>query len=384
MRKRLAIISTHPIQYNAPLFRLLAERKVVDVHVFYTWSQAQSAVYDPGFGAVREWDIPLLAGYPYSFVRNTAKQPGSHHFQGMVNPTLPEEVFSWKPDAILVYGWSFSSHLKLMRFAKRKGIPVWFRGDSNLLDEPTGVSWRKFARRMFLRWVFSFVSKAFYVGQANHRYFTIHGLSPERLVWAPHTIDNERFFVDTEQQEQAALAWRTELGISVEKPTFVFAGKLEAKKNVVHLVRAFLDRPQYQLVMVGNGKQEEEVRALAAGSKHIFFLPFQNQSQMPLVYRLGEVFVLPSVGPGETWGLALNEAMACARPVIAGQQCGGAADLVPDNRCGRITTGSVADIQRVVDEMAVADWKQMGANAKHHIQSFSIEVVAQAYEQGFA
>ncbi len=45
----------------------------------------------------------------------------------------------------------------------------------------------------------------------------------------------------------------------------------------------------------------------------MIFLDFQNQQKMPLVYRLCDIFVLPSMGPGETWGLAVNEAMACKR-----------------------------------------------------------------------
>ena len=47
---------------------------------------------------------------------------------------------------------------------------------------------------------------------------------------------------------------------------------------------------------------------------------------MPIVYRLGDLFCLPSQGPGETWGLAINEAMACKRQVIASNKCGAAID----------------------------------------------------------
>jgi len=49
---------------------------------------------------------------------------------------------------------------------------------------------------------------------------------------------------------------------------------------------------------------------------------------MPIVYRLADVFVLPSVGPGEAWGLAINEALASGIPVIASEKCGGSVDLI--------------------------------------------------------
>ena len=70
MKRRIAIITTHPIQYNAPLFQLLAERNIVSIKVFYTWEQSKDGEYDPDFGQHRNWDIPLLAGYDFEFVKN--------------------------------------------------------------------------------------------------------------------------------------------------------------------------------------------------------------------------------------------------------------------------------------------------------------------------
>ena len=83
---KLAIVSTHPIQYNAPFFRRLAQEPEIDLHVFYTWEQAASGPkFDPGFVRAVEWDIPLLEGYEYNFVKNTASEPCSHHYKGIIN-----------------------------------------------------------------------------------------------------------------------------------------------------------------------------------------------------------------------------------------------------------------------------------------------------------
>ena len=59
--KRLAIITTHPIQYNAPLFNILAESKIVDLKVFYTWgSGGMNNKFDTEFGKKIDWDIPYV------------------------------------------------------------------------------------------------------------------------------------------------------------------------------------------------------------------------------------------------------------------------------------------------------------------------------------
>ena len=63
-RKKIAIISSHPIQYNAPFFALLAKEDAIDLKVFYTWGEScLDKKYDPDFGKVIKWDIPLLDGY---------------------------------------------------------------------------------------------------------------------------------------------------------------------------------------------------------------------------------------------------------------------------------------------------------------------------------
>ena len=169
---RLAIISTHPIQYYAPLFQALAAREGLEVHVFYGWQGPSAGAFDPGFGADVTWDVPLLDGYPYTFLENTSADPGTHHFRGITTPELIPAVEAWNPDALLVFGWNYWSHLTALRYFKGR-VPVYFRGDSTLLDEQGGL--RTWARRLFLRWVYRHVDAALYVGQHNRAYFKAHG-----------------------------------------------------------------------------------------------------------------------------------------------------------------------------------------------------------------
>jgi glycosyltransferase involved in cell wall biosynthesis len=326
--KKLAIISSHPIQYNAPLFALLAKEDNIDLKVFYTWGvDSIEEKYDPDFQQNIQWDIPLLEGYQYQFLENTSKDPGSHHFKGIINPELNQEIEKWGADIVWVWGWAFDSHLKALRYFKGKK-EVWFRGDSTLLDEPKGFSVKKILRRVFLTWVYRHVDKAFYVGTHNKAYFVKHGLKETQLVYAPHAIDNDRFADLTGEYSNQAKDWRKELGISENQKVILFAGKLETKKNPFFLITLAKELPtnEYKIVFVGSGPLEENLKNQA--TENCIFLGFQNQKMMPIVYRLADVFVLPSLGPGETWGLAINEALACGIPVIASNKCGGAVDLI--------------------------------------------------------
>jgi glycosyltransferase involved in cell wall biosynthesis len=374
--KKLAIVSTHPIQYNAPWFQLLSERRHIELKVFYTWSQAAKTVKDKNFGLSITWDVPLLEGYAYEFVENVSKQPGSHRFLGIDCPDLIPKLKAFTPDAILFFGWNFKSHFKAMRYFHGK-VPVWFRGDSTLLDETPGLKTK--LRRVVLKNVYRYVDKAFYVGEANKAYFLKHGLSAAQLVYAPHAANNTHFYEDIHKEyERQASAWKHELGIPAAQLTIVFAGKFENKKQPGLLIAAVIKankkrKAPIALLMIGNGPLEEQLKAQAEGQNHILFLPFQNQSKMPLVYRMSSIFCLPSQGPGETWGLAVNEAMASSRPVIVTDKVGGAQDMVIAGYNGFCFPHSnLKDLVEILENLSLTNLRTMGFNARAHVEGFTI------------
>jgi glycosyltransferase involved in cell wall biosynthesis len=375
---RLAILNTHPIQYYSPLYRQLASREDLEVHVFYGWRGAMDNSYDPGFQQNVSWDIPLLEGYPYTFVENTADDPGTHHFRGIQNPDMIPTISSWAPDALLVFGWSFQSlFFELRHFRGR--VPVLFRGDSTLLDESPGP--RKWARRLWLRWVYRHVDAALYVGQNNKEYFRAHGLTEDQLYWVPHAIENQRFYDPEGTYAAEARAWRDELGISPEANVALFAGKLERKKAPDVLLDAFrrAELPDAHLIFVGSGPLEEKLRKAGGDHPRTHFLGFQNQSRMPVAYRLGDVFILPSRGPGETWGLAVNEAMACGRAVVVSDRVGCASNLVDESNGAVVPAESPTQLRDTLAALFgdAERLRRMKRASRERISGWSMEVAAE-------
>jgi len=389
--KKLAIISSHPIQYNAPLFRQLAGSGDLHPRVFYTWEQSgKGAKFDPGFGKNIEWDIPLLEGYEFEFVANTAEDPGTHHFKGMINPDLNKRIEAWDPDILLVYGWSWQSHLNAMRHFHGR-IPVLFRGDSTLLNEKPGL--RKILRRLFLTWVYRHVDYALYVGTNNKEYFQKHGLKSRQLIHAPHAVDNRRFSAaDAERQAEAA-GWKRSLGITPGERVVLYAGKLEPYKDpafVVRLAEKWKELP-VRVILVGNGQLEKELKQQAKDIPGIIFLDFQNQSRMPVVYRLADLFILSSHsqtrGSGmsatsETWGLGANEAMACGCGLMLCTGVGGAVDLVQEGVNGILfSPGDDEKCTKFVKDMLDSPGKleQVKAASRSRVEEdFSFEKVVRS------
>ena len=375
-RLRLAFVVSHPIQYCVPLYRRIAPRPDVTTRVFYTWHDGSGKAWDHGFKRRIAWDIPLTAGYDHELVPNRSSDPGTHHFRGLVNPGLVESVVRWRPDAVHVTGYAYASHLRAMRALSRGNIPVLFRGDSHMLD-PDGP-WKAIAKKLVLSRVFRYPTAFVYVGTNNREYYRAFGVPESKLFPCPHSIECERFAGPDEILERNAAELRASLGLTGDKVVLLFAGKFERKKRPVELMKAVADAriDNVVLLMAGDGELRDAVNRMAQQLPRTFkLLPFQNQSRMPIIYRVGDIFVLPSARD-ETWGLAVNEAMACGRPVLVSDRVGCATDMVLPGVTGDVfRTEDWGDFRAKLSALVArrADLKKMGDAARKTASRFDIE-----------
>ncbi|MGI9172417.1 MAG: glycosyltransferase family 4 protein [Chthoniobacterales bacterium] len=252
---------------------------------------------------------------------------------------------------------------------------------------------RRNAKGEIRKWGISQVYRRFaaflYVGQANRVYFRMHGVSDEKLFLAPHAVDNDRFVSAEPRAREDASKWRVELGISEDRLVILFAGKLEEKKRPLDLLEAFrrLNRNDVSLLFVGNGAQQAQLRERAAAVPSVFFAPFQNQSAMPRTYATGDLFVLPSQGPEESWGLAVNEALCLSLPVVVSSHVGCAADLVHEGRNGWIfPAGDIGALTKTLRE-ALADRDQLlrfGEEGRRIVSDYNYGAATRGLEEALA
>ena len=109
--KKLAILATHPIQYQVPWFQALSRRPDVNVKVFYSMlpdRQQQGA----GFGVSFDWDIPMFEGYAFEALENQARSPGLARFFGTNTPGIYAHLARSRPDAVIITGWQSWSLLQ--------------------------------------------------------------------------------------------------------------------------------------------------------------------------------------------------------------------------------------------------------------------------------
>jgi glycosyltransferase involved in cell wall biosynthesis len=368
---RLAVIATHPIQYYAPWFAHLTLHLRAQIEVFYLWDFGVAARHDPGFGRTVQWDIDLLSGYAHRFVPNEAGEPGTHHFFGLRNRSLAHEVAAWKPDAVLFFGYRYWSHLRVLASRRLARVPFLFRGDSHLLAERRGP---RPVKRIVLRHLFRRFAAFLPVGSANAAYFLRHGVTEQQLFHAPHAIDRARF--SAPGVAAAARRWRRDLRIPETDRVILFAGKFERKKRPDHLVRAFIAArlPRATLLLVGDGPLGPDLRRMILGHPSIRLVSFQNQSLMPRVHATADLLVLPSQGPGESWGLIVHEACCAGRAVIVSDHVGSHADLVRPGENGLVfPAGDAGALCRALTDALADDvrLRAWGAASRRIVEPYS-------------
>jgi glycosyltransferase involved in cell wall biosynthesis len=402
---RLGILTSHPIQYQAPWFRRLA--KEVELEVFFA-HRPDAAQQGEGFGKSFSWDVDLLSGYKHHFLKNVSPRPSPSRFFGCDTPEITKIIEGLQDngqrttgqqvsgqssvvngqrtrcfDAFIVCGWHLKSYWQAVRACRRVEIPVLVRGDSQLMTPRSRLkTWiKEITYRLMLRQFDGFLV----VGQRNREYMSHYGVPAEKMFFAPHFVDNDFFKQKAETLKSQKAEIRSKWGIPEEAFCVLFCGKFIAKKRPLDLVEAARiliaenakdgsKRPVH-LLFVGSGELGAELRR----SCHVVFdaenaslsasdgervevrrapqpstinnqLPpasftgFLNQSELPAAYVAANVLVLPSDG-GETWGLVVNEAMACGLPAIVSDAVGCAPDLV--DKTGFVY--SVGDVAALVE-----------------------------------
>lgn len=345
---RLAIVASHPIQYQAPLFRKLAT--MVDLDVLYAFTPRPEDQAQAGFSVAFDWDIDLLSGYRSQFLENVATQPEISYF-GCDTPEVEKRLRDGQYDAVLVLGWYLKAFVQAIWACRRARIPVMVRGDNHLL-EPRSLA-REWAKALLYPPALRLLDAALYVGQRSKAYFVHYRVPAEKLFFAPHGVDDEAFAKAGDPEVRMRL--RNELGIPQDARAAVFVGKLITRKRVRDLIEAaalLRDRgAPVHLIIAGSGLLEDELRT-AAGELGIaaHFVGFQNQSAMPSIYAASDVMVLPS--DNESWGLVGNEALASGRPVVISDVVGCAPDLAGDGKVGRIyKTGDVVALAKSIEDV---------------------------------
>lgn len=186
---RIAIVASHPTQYQAPLFRALAARPEIDLTVLFCSDFGSRPYYDKGFGVEIRWDLPLLEGYRSKLLPNLSLRPDPCSFWGLVNPTVVKRLREGQFDVIWLHGWGKFTDLLAMATGFATGIPVLLRAETNLLlplSRPKAI-----LKRFILKRLFSSITAFLAIGHHNAEFYSDYGVPKDKIVLVPYSVDNE-------------------------------------------------------------------------------------------------------------------------------------------------------------------------------------------------
>ena len=393
---RLAYLVSHPIQYQAPLLRRIAQEPGIDLTVFFGSDFSVRDYKDEGFGVEVKWDVPLLDGYKYEFLpalrdnkTYSVLNPISHGIFSRLRGSQGMPRF----DVLWVHGYATLNALHGMLAARALGMPVLLRAESWLRDR-TRSGPRLAVKEAFFAGLRQLVDGVLPIGTLNQAYWQRYLGNDVPMSLMPYAVDNTYFQQRSTAAQATRAALQAELSLDPDRPVILFASKLQERKNTAQLVQAYANlssssgvEPHPYLVIVGDGEERANLQAQAAatGFSSIRFCGFRNQSELPRFFDLASVFVLPS--RHEPWGLIVNEVMNAARPCIVSDDVGSAIDLITDGVEGFIyPTGNVAALtdalRRVLATPETA--ARMGQNALARINQWGFEQDVQGLRQALA
>jgi glycosyltransferase involved in cell wall biosynthesis len=383
---QLAVISTHPVQYHAPVYREI-QRLGLPVTAIYGSDFSVAGYHDHEFDVAFSWSTDLLSGYSPVFLSRVA-QGGAATAESTSARGLSAAISQISPDAVLLTGY-WPAYLRRAAFqllVQRQRI--LFRAET--ADHARERAWLKGSvRDLLLRQFYEKCCALIYIGKRSREHFERLGASGREMFFSPYCVDASVFEADEQSRERLRALTRAELTLRPDQIVLVFAGKLIHRKAPDLLLDAIQDLPaelrrRLAIVFLGDG----EMRATLVGRSDMVtlrFIGFQNQHQLSRYYHAGDALVLPSRS-SETWGLVVNEALLHGLPCLVSAGVGCASDLVVSGETGEVfDTNSVASLRDGLGRLLT--WLRndagMRERCRQRVEQYSVSAAARGIIAAF-
>ena len=369
---RVLLVSSHPVQYAAPLHRLYAKDPRIDLTVAYCSLQGAEAGRDPDFDVDFSWDVPLLDGYRWLHAPNRSPVPRSRGFLSLINPGLWSLIRTGEFDVVVCYGYRSVSAWIAAVAAKRSGSALVFTTDAHSWDVREGSQWKSAIKRLVVPRIFSFGDAVLAPSSATATHLHQMGIDERRIFLTPYVVDNQ-FFAGPENGSRFRL--RSSWGVPDGAPVALYVAKLVSWKRPQDLLKAASRVEGLHVVIAGSGVLRPELEAFAAQKgllDRVHFLGFVNQTLLPGIYEAADFLVLPS--EYEPFGVVVNEAFASGRTAVVSEACGSVGDLVKDGDTGYVMP--VGDLETLIIRLKSLAWDyelraRLSGNARSRIESWS-------------
>lgn len=384
----LAVLSTHPIQYHAPVYRYLQTQLGIPVTAIYGSDFSVAGYHDREFGVTFAWDSDLLSGYSSIFLSRVA-EGGAASYSTVAAQGAYAALTKLNPQTILLTGYQSRFHRQALWAARRTGRPLLLRAETT--DHAQNRSaLKQLVRDGTLRAIYTQFDRFLYIGQRSREHYLRLGCAEERLVFSPYCVDTTPFSTSNADREALRSATREQFGIPPDCSVLLFSGKLVHRKGPDLLLRAYQALPDHvrdhaALVFLGDGEMKDALQQEVGSSAGIYFAGFQNQSRLSAFYHMADLLVMPSRFY-ETWGLVVNEALYHGLPCVVSDSVGCAPDLVQPGITGEVfAADSIASLcAAMVRGIGLSKCHETADKCKTAVSRFTVAAAAGGIAAGYA
>lgn len=386
----LAIVSSHPIQYHAPVYRALQTDFGIPVTAIYGSDFSVAGYHDREFGVEFAWDTDLLSGYSSVFLSQVASG-GARSVEAVTAQGMAQALRQASPDALLLIGYSLPLYRAAFWHAQRLRIPVLFRAETTDHAYSRGRL-KRVLRDQALRRLYARCAALLYIGRHSHAHYRRLGCPEGRLYFSPYCVNTAPFQLGEAARDQHRSVTRAELHLTSEHQVVLFCGKLSPRKGPDLAILAVKQLPpdlrqRTVLVFLGDGEMRPalETLALEPPAVAVRFAGFQNQQMLSRFYHAADLLTLPS-RQGETWGLVVNEALHHGLPGVVSDAVGCAPDLIQTGITGEVfRNGQSDDLSRaLLRVMSTPNDEARRARCQQQVEGYTVARAAEGIAQAYA
>lgn len=342
------MLSNEVVPYRVHLLnRVSDEIPEVELHSLFLESRPQLFPWQLGVG-----DVPHAVSFSPAHTTGPFRALKEWKRGSSAIKYLKEQGVS----VVLVSGYSNLSLLRVINYAKRAGVPVFIKADSNVRGDAASSPIHKWLKERLVGWVVRSSTGVMPMGRLGIEYFEKYGASRSECYIVPYEPDYAFFAAKPDAEEIADFVSRHGLRGDRNRNRIIFSGRLVDVKRVDMLVTAFLSiaeaRPNWDLLIAGDGVLRDSLRELVPLhlEDRILWLGFCGPADLRCAYHLSDVLALPS--SKEPWGVVVSEAAAAGLVIVASDVVGAASEIVQDGVNGRIfRSGDVEALRSALAEV---------------------------------
>lgn len=278
-------------------------------------------------------------------------------------------------DFVLDYHFAVTNGVRLMLASIYHKVPCFINNDGAFIQ-------KNFFKNTIKKFLIKRAALCFGSGESSRRYFRTFGAREENIRYHQFTSLTEADIMRKPLSIEAKQILKRQLKLE-DKKTVITVGQFVYRKGFDVLLEAWKNvKGDYQLLMIGGGSMERSYLEFIKtnGLENVKLIEYLPKEELFKYYQAADLFVLPT--RKDTWGLVINEAMACGLPIVSTDQCIGGVELIKNGINGFIVpvdnaTALTEKISEIMQTDSLAS--MMSVNNLNKIQGYTMKNIAKTH-----